>query len=359
MDEITNISLDLMGNTVSTVGGSGIIAYWSSNVEIYNGSINGSPICVGGGRRPYVLDIEGSKFVLRDLNISGFIGISTWPLDSALFENVFVNSSIGLWADTLTEVYFVNTTFVWNGVSGGSNAPTSSGIWAWSSHLSLILEGVTIEGFHSDIYLDGSYNDFFLRNTNINLSNIHYPRWASNTRFYTQHKILINVTDQFNETGSGVIEVTDNGILLRETGIDAMLAMVANPTSNLLIATEDDGTTEFWLTEKLTTARVASPLTITEYDFSDYNLTARTWDNITTVKLNLTDHHSTIPVDIKVTVPAVEELDSCTITQMLDLNNDEVVNIQDAIIVLRVISGQNVSISGTSKGCEGINLNPF
>ena len=55
----------------------------------------------------------------------------------------------------------------------------------------------------------------------------------------------------------------------------------------------------------------------------------------------------------------LEELDSCTITQMLDLNNDEVVNIQDAIIVLRVISGQNVSISGTSKGCEGINLNPF
>ena len=108
--------------------------------------------------------------------------------------------------------------------------------------------------------------------------------------------------------------------------------------------------------------RSSSPAVITEYEFSNYTLTTRGWgsDNYSQITLDLTDHNSTIRVDFPITTPSIgEELPNCTITQMFDLNNDGVVNIQDAIIVLRFISGKDVSVSETSKGCEGINLNPF
>jgi hypothetical protein len=312
-----------------------------------------------------IIEFDGTKMKFYDLFIDGHMGVYAWNLDNVVFQNVTINSSIGFRHYAVTNTYFINSSIIWNGFNAypGVRSPATA-FYDQSDHSNIILENTTIEGFPEyDFYLrDAIYTDYYLRNTEINLSKIKYSDYTADTRIFEQHLIIINITDQFGIGGACSVRILDNGVFPRKEGLDAKLETHANPTARQFVPTGETGIGEVWLTEKLTIAKSSSPAVVTEYDFSPYNITTRGWgsDNYSNAQLNLTDHNSTIYVDFKITTGIQgEELPVCTITQMLDLNNDSSVDILDAIIVLRKISGLPVSATETSKGCEGINLNPF
>jgi hypothetical protein len=360
---LRNVSLDLNQNRVSPGSRTGIRIIYSSDIQVYNGEISGSPTPTSNAF-PFMLYIIGTKLKFENLTLDGFTGIRTYDTSSVIFRNVSINSSLGIWYDDITEFYFINSSFKWNGKSPFSwwRPPFGVAILDNSGHSNLVLENVTIENFpYYDFYLQGSFSDIFLRNTEVNMSKVYYPNWVADTRFFEQHLIILNISDQFNESGACSVRILDNGVLPRVEGETALFSTLSNPTAKQFVPTGETGEGEVWLTEKLTLARSSSPPTITEYDFSPYNLTTRAWgsENYSNIQLNLTDHNSTIYVDFKINAATSEELPECTITQMLDLNNDETINIQDAVIILRKIAGLQVSIAEESKECVGINLNPF
>jgi len=261
------------------------------------------------------------------------------------------------------DLHIINSTINWNGYSSPySWLEPSAFADASDSHSKIILEESNVTGFPDyDFDLQGSFSDFYLRSSNVNASRSYYPDWISDVRFFTQHLLVVNVTDNFGLTGACAVQVLDNGIVPRLSGLDAELKTLANPTSKIYIPTGETGVGSEWVTEKLTHAKSSSEPVITEYDFSNYTLTARGWgsENYSQTIVNLTDINSIVYVDFKInTFAGGDELSACTITQMLDLNNDGYVNILDATIVLRKITGLPVSIN-TEKECKGINLDAF
>lgn len=340
--DATDVNFNLNENTIECEYCSIVLqANWCSNVEIYNGTIK-------GGSNSVVLDLETKNINFIDVNvIGGYAGIYAYAMQNALFERVSVNSPVGFWFETLNDVSFVNSTFTRNG--GFANGECA--FKPFGNHATLVLEEFKVNGFKTDFCVEGGYTDFYFRNTKFNMSKSNYPNWPTSTRFYRQHKVIIDVSDQLNKTGSGVIQIKNtihhNPNKFREKD---------NPTGNLLIATDENGRAETWLTEKLFIAKTSSPPVIEDIDFSEYNITAKTWNGEeTTVQLSLASN-TTIPVSIQISVPVA--LPECTISQLLDLNNDNTINIQDAVIILRYISGLPVTSSG-SKECTGISLNPF
>jgi hypothetical protein len=353
---LRNISFNLNGHAMGELQ-----IIYDSDIKVYNGNIENLGRDTHG-TRPWMLELEGSKMTFRNLNITGYFGIVAYPLIADIrFENVKINSSVGFWYESASDIYFINSSFTWNG-GGVGVLPFPTAFWDCSSHSKIILQETNITGFHYNFYIEGAYSDIYLRSSNINISKIRYPDWTSDVRFFKQHLVIINISDQFGLNGACSVRIMDNGILPRKEGIENEFETYVNPTGKIFVPTGETGTGEAWLTEKLTIAKTSSPVEITEYDFSNYTLTTRGWgsENYSEITLNLTGHNSTIYVDFPITTGlGGEELPKCTIMQMLDLNNDGFVNIQDAVIILRKISGLEVSESGTSKQCEGINLNPF
>ena len=351
ISNVRNISFDLNGHNINFSTGSypeALRMFYVSNAQVFNGSIN-APQTTGAA-----MELSISKTKFSNLNISGNVGVSIWDLQDVFFENVNMNVTTGLYYWSVSNIHFVNSTFTWNGYSSSGCAPIPSAFCDWSDHSEFFLEETNITGFPEyDFYLRGTFSDFYLRNTKLNMSKISYSESVADVRVFTQHLILIDVIDQLNLTGSGIIEVLDTEAVPRKEGYDALVETVVNPTSDLLVATNEDGTAEVWLTEKLTHAQSSSPAVVIDYEFSPYNLTAKTWDGETSTVLDLRNVNSTIPVSFQINVPL--PLPACTISQMLDLNNDGNVTILDKNIVLDYINGKNVSINGT-KQCKGINL---
>jgi hypothetical protein len=358
---LRNVTLDLNEYTVNTGTRRGIDLSYSSDISVYNGNIFGAPIGLYS-LYPIGLQLEGTKYRFENLTISSYTGSQAYESSNIIFQNVTINATYGFKFYSMKEIYFINSNFSWNNVTPQYSWQRPANAFLDSSyHSNLILENVTISNFPYDFYLEGAYTDVFLRNTDVNMSGIYYPSWVADTRFFDQHLIIVNITDQFNLTGSCSIKVLDNGILPRIEGEETITETLSNPTAKFYIPTGETGEGEAWITEKLTLARSSSPPEITEYDFSNYTLTTKGWgsENYSQINLNLTDINSIIYIDFKInTSNWAEELPECTISQMLDLNNDEVVDIQDAVIILRHITGLPVSSPG-AKNCTGINLNPF
>lgn len=362
---LRNVSLNLNGHTLNSGTTHNLDIFYVSDVEVFNGTLNGSAYSLKASY-PRMIEIGGPKLRFHDLFINGHIGIyAAGGIDDVVFENVKINSSLGFWHYSTTNTYFINSSIMWNGFDTSTNLRSpATGIFDQSDYSSIILENTTISGFPEyNFYLnDAIYSDYFLRNSKINFSKIKYPQNTADIRFFTQHLIIINITDQFNLTGACSVRALDNGIFTRGARADSSFSTLSNPTAKLYIPTEEIGVGEAWLTEKLTLARTSSPVNITEYDFSPYNLTTRGWgsESDSNTPLNLTGINSVIYVDLKInTSPKETDLPLCTISQMLDLNNDEEINIQDAVIILRKISSLPISIQENNKNCKGISLSPF
>ncbi len=356
---LRNVSLDLNRHTITSDYRS-LRILWGSDIEVFNGSMNGSATPISQ-TSPQVMDLGGTRFKFRDLNISGFVGISSFTLSHAIFENVNINSSIGIWYEPLNDVYFINSSFNWNGVNSESY-PRTSAFNAFYDNSEFFLENVTIDDSFPDyqFYLEGTFSDFYLRSTHINMSKIRYPLSLADTRFFTQHLVIINITDQLNLTGASSVRLQDNGILPRKTGIDSRFTTTTNPTSDILIPTEENGVGQEWVTEKLTYAKSSSPAVIEEHEFSNYTILTRGWgsNELTNFTLDLSNLNSTVEINFKINTSVGGTLPQCTIPEMLDLNNDGNVTNQDALIVIRYMTGKNVSFNSV-KECEGININPF
>lgn len=345
---VRNISIDLKGHTVNGGKDRVLDTNYVSGIEVFNGTLRVSAAQTGGWYNPWVLALDGMKMNFHDLDMEGYLAMSIYEIDDVIFKNVFFNCSVGIWPSIMTNTHFVNSEFSWNHNGNGYV------MWDISFYSEVYFEEVNMTGFPGDYFrLQGGSTDFYLRNTYLNMSKISYPSWPSETRFFKQHKVLFNVTDQLNKTGSGVIEIKDNS---NSTSNSTEFDYDPNPTTNVLLATDENGYAETWLTEKVTRGRTSSPVTLTENNYFPYYITAKSWEGEeTTIEFDL-ESNSTIPISLNITVPTAYP--ECTIAQLLDLNNDDTINMQDAVIVLRYIAGLPVSSSG-SKECTGISLDPF
>jgi len=240
---IRNSTIDLNGHTISAGTDAGVnhaMDLYGSNNELFNGTINGSHL---GSPLTFLLVTELSKGKIYNLRFNGFLGMWIFNMDDVILNNITMNTSVGVWNLGTKNTHFVNSSFSWDGVEGtGSTGCFSSAFCDWSGYSEIFLQNITITGFpNQDFYLRGALSDFYLRNTNIDLSKVSYPDWVADMRIFTQHLILINVTDQLNKTGSGVIEVEDNGLFPHSSedfGDD--FSTLVNPTDNLLIATDEN-----------------------------------------------------------------------------------------------------------------------
>ena len=127
--------------------------------------------------------------------------------------------------------------------------------------------------------------------------------------------------------------------------------LFSNPTSNFSVATNEQGLAETWLTEKTIIYASFSPTESFEYGTPIYNITAKSKNTSSTYVLNITGN-STFKVKLNVSIP---KLPPCELDEMFDLNEDEIVDINDAIIMLRRITGLDVQIVGKKK-CEARNF---
>jgi len=231
----------------------------------------------------------------------------------------------------------------------------SAAFWDYSYFADTMFENITMKNFENDFEFWNTHSNFYLRNTPLNLSKINFEGW-SETRVYNQHSIIINVTDEDGNGVPSIINVTDSGTVPRVSEEESLYKSVSNPTSSMLISTNDKGIATLWLTESLTVFRVAhSPQKIENYTFMPYQLIAQSWNTSETKQFNVSSN-STYKLNFTLSFP--KPLPKCTIQQMLDLDNSGDVDINDAIIVLRYITGLPVNTT-TTKECEGINLNPF
>jgi len=229
--ELRNITLNLNGKTVTSFNYPTLDIRFNSNVNVFNGTLNGTPFYHHTDNFRNVIRVEGTKYSFKDLKINGHIGMLIWELKDSVFENIFINSTSGIvYGPTVHNVHIINSTFIWNGFTGPYYK--SSAFMDQSISSEFFLQEVNISGFPEyDFYFENTYSDFYLRNTNANMSRIRYTEeWLADARFFRQHLVVVNVTDQFNETGSGVIEIRGKG----SRGAQVITKTVANPTSDFM-----------------------------------------------------------------------------------------------------------------------------
>jgi hypothetical protein len=334
MRRLTNVSIDLKNKRVGAVR-KAIFAGLLSDLEIFNGDVY--------GEQTAALDIIGGKVYLANLTLSGSDGI--WAEGNGfLLKNIHFNAS----NDALVPYNMVNSivrdsTFEYAGEDNYGNI-----IFDPSEYSNIIFENVTIEaGFPHQVWLDGIQSDYFLRNTKINSTDGVF-RATHGARVFNQHLIVINVTDQ---TGVGVASVSRSKDSISEGSPEenSLYELVSNPTAEVLSAINEQGIGEVWLTEKLTLHRATSPVTTEEYFFSPYNVTIISRNVTNSTIINVTGN-STYHLSLGLEFPDAQT-SSCTLEEILDLNNDAEVNILDSIIILRYITGKEVEL-GTSKNCD-------
>jgi len=332
-----NISFNLNGKNVNSCGPVAIYAS-CKNSKIFNGSITNEE---GEAFRM----IESSHCIIRDLetNSQGFADIEGGS--GILFERI--NANVFNWAFycgfSSSNIIIKNSTFV---ASEGE-----SFLYDTENFFSkIIIEDSFIENFIYNINTESYFSDYYIRNTYINTSAM--VSGYGFKRIFIQHLIKINVTEE----GEGVaasVEIIDTSNLPKISPEEVEYTLVSNPTSNFSIATNEQGLAETWLTEKIVVHASFSPKDVFEYKTSIYNITARSKNTSSTQVLNITGN-STFIVKLNVSIP---KLPPCGLDEMFDLNNDDIVNINDAIIMLRHITGLPVEASENKK-CEARNFFP-
>ena len=118
------------------------------------------------------------------------------------------------------------------------------------------------------------------------------------------------------------------------------------------MATNNTGSADVWLSEEMNIYKTDSPLTQEHYEFSPYSLTARSQNISSNLNISMDGSNSTFYADFTLDFGEQgESLPPCTLAENLDLNNDETINIQDALLILRHITGKSVS-TNEAKQCE-------
>lgn len=338
----SNISVDLNGFEVNNGPlGTSILAECDRS-KVFNGTLVGK-----------VLFDSTTGCLFRDLEIivsgasSNAIAIETHDTRDLIFEDVTVRGDGVLSAsDGTTDIEFRNSRFI------DPNGPLEgSMLFAHANTLrdSVLLEEVDITDFQQTLdWTEVTLPEFTLRNVNLSVDPDQIGTIYGTGRIYTQHLALINTTDQ---DGVGVPVVVE--VLSNTTTEDPAFDVAGNPTDSLLVATNDSGLAEVWVTEKVDLLTTESPLETTTIEFDPYYMRGTTRDDNTTVVLNITTN-STFPVSIGMDFPS-GSLSQCTVAQMLDLNGDSNVNSHDMKVIVDYMVGKPVTIVGL-KGCEAVVL---
>src|SRR3989344_1234595 len=216
------------------------------------------------------------------------------------------------------------------------------------------LINVAVSNFTEDVSLDGNVNvEYTIANSVFNTTPMINGRFGEGewmgrdtrvgiTKINTQHLVIINLTDQDGNPLAGAVAIIDNKISANPVG--ALDNLAANPTAHVFTSTNNSGLSEIYLTQKVKIIKSFSPIEVEDVSYEPYIITAKSRGAQQNITLNFTTN-STIKVDISITFP------TCTLDQLLDLNNDGYVNINDAIFVLRRITGEQVNV-GNGKGCD-------
>jgi len=328
-----NISLNLNGFAINYPLA---ISSICSRSKVANGTLNGQ----------VAIDFSiGCLFKNLSITVEGEAGVVVWDTENTFFEDITVKAPVGIYSAEHTAVLTIkNSTFI------GFGPDDVAFLHDVSTNDDFTLENVKFVNFTKDAeWLDVDIPTYTLRNTVLNLSESELFYFEGVAKMYTQHLAVINTTDQNGEGVPVVVEIDDGSTI---SG-DSMFDLNANPTKSLLIATNESGLAEVWLTEKVSLLRMESPLTIENVTFSPYNLTARTRDTSTTTTLNIVGN-STFNVNMSLEFPDAE-LPTCTLFQMLDLNNDGDVDAKDIKVVVDYMVGKPVEISSV-KNCNALNL---
>ncbi len=365
VDYIHNVSINLNGYTIFGLHSSLNIGDLSKS-RIFNGSMVSSKVGLS-------LSYSGA-LTFEDLYIEAPVGVSEFGNYLIKFENMEINVTSGdayyagpmaflTWPENGLKWTLKNSKIYYSGTKG----TISTLFWGYSYEGDYVFDNVNISGFKYDIFPEYTYINFYSRNSNLNSTSIllstEYRRGDCSVRYgnkiFDQQQLKINVKDEIGNPIQAIIEISDNGILGKRTLVENYEWKYTkwNPTDFLSLTTDETGYKELWLTEKLTYLGCAEKGYdfIEEYDFSPYTVTAKVGNVNQTQTLNLTGEG---PFELEFNLTLPQSLPQCTISQMLDLNGDSVVNIQDAILVLRHITNKDISIANT-KNCEGITLNPF
>ena len=325
-----NVSFNLNGYNVNS-------NYWATfytsckDSEIYNGTVTSSGFAM--------FLPESSKCVIRDLGMSGDSFAMAEGAYGLLFENI--NADVdrdGIVINGMPSSMSVrNSTF-----SGDSSGSFISEEGAYFSTVKV--ENTVIDGFYYDLNLDNYHSDYYIRNSNVDTSKI--EGGYGFTRVFIQHLVKINVT----ENGTGVpstVEIVDSSDLPKTPLEYHEYVLYSSPSSNFTIGTDQNGQAETWLTERFIVYKAFSPGYVSEHVLSPYNLTVRSATPTQSQMLDI-NGNSTFKIGFNITLP---KLPKCTINQMFDLNNDGSVNINDAVVMLRKVTGLPVQAGGP-KECE-------
>ena len=298
----------------------------------------------------------GSKCQIKNVEVdSTFQGVLLQFFSYSLIENVTIrNAQEGInLGESTTSVILRNITMT------TSNADSKAFVFeAFDS--SVMIENSSATNFTKAFLFSNVNNaDVYMRNNAINLSSVHEDTAISSAvRVYDQHLMTVKVTDLVGLGKAASVEMVDNGVLPRTNAEENTYTFLSNPTGRVIVGTDSNGSVSTYITERLIVYRTESPLTSQEFDFGFYNVTARSGSVDQT--LNINTNVSSV-ININFTIAANEtntSLPVCTISQMLDLNNDGTVNSHDAKFILRWMVGHNVSVSST-KGCNALNFVPL
>jgi hypothetical protein len=334
-----NISVNLNGFAVNSPFAMGTEC---SHSKIANGTLNGRLII------PYS---TGCLFKKLTINSEEEAGVLVWDTENTVLEDITVKASFGIYsAEHTAKLIIKNSTFISSGPPReiyGIEYDVAF-LHDMSQNDEFTLENVKVVNFTRDVnWLYASIPTYILRSTKLNISesDLYFSGMA---KIYTQHLAVINTTDQNGEGVPVVVEIEDNSTV---SG-DPMFDINVNPTHSLLIATNESGLAETWLTEKISILRIESPLSEEVISYSPYTLIARTRDTTTTQTLNIVGN-STFNVNMSLEFPTTQ-LPDCTIFQMLDFNNDGDINAKDIKIVVDYMVGKPVEV--IPENCRALNL---
>ena len=339
-----NVSLDL--NHYST---GQISVFDSSEFKLFNGSIYGDD---------YVNDVQAALYLngpgvtahLKDLFIFGGIGMFMQMQGGLLVENVTINATIGMQIGDLHHAEFRNVTMIFhdNPRFGGGY-----GIYDVSTYTEIIFNNLTLDDdFPVLLYFENFKGNYYLRNSPINFDKVIISDSSTtpyDNRIFIQHRVLLNVTDSEGNPLSSSIEVKDNSTFFTYSDDDIKYKYLLNPLLPRFIGTDMHGLAEIWLNEKLKYYQSGSPITLVDYGFYPYNLTARTGSLISSEIVNLTGRNSTFTANFTLNAPAA--LPICTVEEMFDLNGDGSVSMKDVLLLLRYLTGVQV-MANENKNCQ-------
>jgi hypothetical protein len=326
IDSAENITINLNGFNAIGVTGECIDA------KIFNGFITAENYAI------YLGKSNGCLF--QNVTIIGEFGVGFSEIIDIKFENVVFNvasSAIEQIDYPLSSKIYIKDSII-NSESSGISYPDSVYIY--------ILENVSINT-PSDDNLNGVFPVYMLRNARLKISEGTASQ-VGRGKIYNQHLLIINTTDEAGRGVPAVVYIKD------AVGPEAYSEYYTNPSDDLYIQTDNNGYAKIWITKNLSVYRTTPIFSIQEISYSPYTAVVKSGISNTTVMFGIDQDVNYL--NIVVNEPTTT-LPKCTIKQMFDLNNDGSVNLRDAAILARWLTGRNVTIAGT-KNCNAISFLP-